>query len=218
MTWLAEDPWPLGMTFGAVALGCLVALRVTQQGKYLIAAVIAALLALGVVVIERLWVTENERIEAVITALGHAVARSDADAALALMTPDVTLTQAGVTLGGRQARAIQRVLPGVKADQANPARGMIRQAVADARFDFLSITRIQAHAGQLSGMGQAEFRVFASGSIDRGGTRFNFATDAGGTDWTAGMRRGDDGRWLIESITAARVPRGWEIPGFVLRP
>lgn len=213
MTWLSEDPWPLGVTFGAVALGFLIALKVSQQGKYLVAAIVAGLLALGVVLVERAWVTDNERIEAVIQELGRAVVRSDADAALALMTPDVTLAQASITLGGRPARAVRRGVPGLPEDLANPARGLMRGAIRETQFDFLSITRIAAHAGRQSGMGQAEFRVFASGSINSGGTRFNFATDPSGTDWTAGLRRGPDGRWLIESITAARVPRGWEIPG-----
>lgn len=213
MTWLSEDPWPLGVTFGVVAAACLIALKVTQQGKYLIAAGVAALLAVGVVLIESAWVTENERIEAVILELGRAVARMDADGALALMTPDVTLAQPGVTLGGRQAKAIRRVLPGMDLDAANPARAVLRGAIRSARFDTLSITRLRAHAGRQSGMGRAEFRVFAIGSIEDGGTRFNFATDPNGTDWTAGLRRDDDGRWLIESITAVRIPRGWRIPG-----
>jgi ketosteroid isomerase-like protein len=213
VTWLSEDPWPLGVTFGIVAAACLIALKVTQQGKYLIAAGIALLLAVGVVLIERAWVTEEERVETVIRELGRAVARMDADAALALMTPDVTLAQPGVTLGGRQARAIRRVMPGLDEDVANPARAVIAAAIRNARFDFLSIPRLKAHAGRQSGMGRAEFRVVASGSIEEGGTRFNFATDASGTDWTAGLRRDPDGRWLIESITAVRIPRGWRIPG-----
>ena len=37
--------------------------RVTQQGKYLVWALTALGLAVAVVVIERMWVTDNERIE-----------------------------------------------------------------------------------------------------------------------------------------------------------
>lgn len=212
MTWISEDPWPLGVVLGVAALGCLIALRVTQQGKYLIGALAAGGLLLVLLAVERAWVTENERVEAVIVELGRAVGESDADAALALLAPDVSLTQGTVTVGGRQARAVQRLLPGMDPGAANPARAVIASAIRNARFDTLSITRLQTHAGRLTRRGQANFRVFAMGTIEGEGVRWNFATDASGTDWTAGLRE-EDGRWLIESITAVRVPRNWRIPG-----
>jgi hypothetical protein len=211
LTWLSEDPWPLVTVLGIAAAGCLIGLKVTQQGKYLIGAVIAALLAFTALGVERLWVTDNERVEQVVYDLGNAVARSDADAALDLMTPEVTLTQAGITIGGRQARAVQRFLPKTDPAALNPARAIIRASLENAKFDFVSITRLNAHAGARTRMGRAEFRAFASGTIEGEGVRWTFATDPSGTDWALGFRE-VDGRWKIDSITAVRVPRSWQLP------
>ena len=67
-----------------------IAMRATQQGKYLVRAVIAAGLAVAVVVVEWLWVTDNERIEQVVYDLRRGRgSNSDVDGVLAHMTPDV---------------------------------------------------------------------------------------------------------------------------------
>ena len=60
-------------------------------------------------------------------------------------------------------------------------------------------------------MGRADFRVFMAGTMHYGGMNINFATDAGGTDWSLGFRE-VDGRWKVASITATRIPRAWQIP------
>src|SRR5271166_4780259 len=59
MTFLSEDPTYLAGFLILVAGGFLMALKVTQQGKYLAWALTALGLAVAVVVIERLWVTDN---------------------------------------------------------------------------------------------------------------------------------------------------------------
>ena len=82
MYYLSEDPWPLAGFLGLVGLGFLVPLWLTQQGKYLIRALVAFGLALLVIGIERVWVTDNERIEAVVSELASGVANRDADRAL----------------------------------------------------------------------------------------------------------------------------------------
>jgi hypothetical protein len=213
VSWLSENPWPIGGTLVALAVACLVLLRATQQGKYLVRAGVLAALALGVVVVERAWVTDAERVEAVIGQLAAAVRRSDADATLALLTPDVSLTQTSLTLGGRRQTAMGKaVRDRVDGGEANPARVVIGNAVRDAKFDFLSLSRLQAHAYPMSGRGRADFRAFAAGSVlGPGGNTFPFATDGGGTDWSIGLVE-RDGRWMIDSITATRVPRSWQLP------
>ncbi len=211
MTWLSENPWPLAGTFGVVALACLIALRITQQGKYLVWAGGALGLALLVIVIEQLWVTDAERVEAVVYDLGRAVRRSDADAVLAHLTPDVTLTQQGATFGGDQLRLVRKVLPRANPDMANPARAAIRLTLKNTQFDFVSISHMEASVGKLSRQGKADFRVTTAGSFESSGVRFNFATDASGTDWSLGFRE-ENGRWLVDSITATRLPRGWRLP------
>src|SRR5690242_11379639 len=88
MYYLAEDPWPILYVLGGAAAVCLIALRITQQGKFLLWAGLALGLALAVFGVERLWVTENERIEAVVVELGRAVRSGDVDAALDQMAPE----------------------------------------------------------------------------------------------------------------------------------
>ena len=73
MTYLSEDPTYLAGGLLLLAGAFLVALKVTQQGKYLIRAGIALGLGLVVVVVEWLWVTDNERIEQVVYDLRRAV-------------------------------------------------------------------------------------------------------------------------------------------------
>lgn len=204
MSWLSEDPWPLATTLAVVAVGFLIALRVTQQGKYLIAALVALALALVVVVVERVWVTERERVEAVVHAIGAATERSDADAVLEHMTPDVVISQGDEVIGGR---GLGRIVPGLGEGATNPARAMIRGTIRTARFDFLRITNMKVTAGRLTGRGQANFRVYAAGSF----TSFNFATPTTGTDWSLGFRKVGD-RWMVESITATRMPNNYRIP------
>jgi len=63
MAFLTEDATYLAGSLAILAAVFLVALRVSQQGKFLVWAGTALGLAGLVVVFEWLWVTENERIE-----------------------------------------------------------------------------------------------------------------------------------------------------------
>ena len=79
MTNLSEDPTYLAGGLLLLAGVFLVALNITQQGKYLVRAGIMLGLAFVVVAVEWFWVTDNERIEQVVYALRQAVLHSDAD-------------------------------------------------------------------------------------------------------------------------------------------
>ncbi len=192
--WLSEDPWYVIGALGLVALGFLVALKITQQGKYLIRTGIALLLALAVFGIEQFWVTDAERIEAVVKDVGHAVGNADADAVLSYMTSDMELTQGPVSISG----------PVV--------RGTIHSMLDQTRFDFLTVSRIEAEAGELSGRGTATFRVHTSGSTEFGGVTYNFSTDPSGTDWSFGLEKTGDGQWKVNRITYIRGPRWLRLP------
>src|SRR5438876_684853 len=91
MEMLSTDPTLPVALLGAGALGCLVMLKVTQQGKYLFYALGALVLLLTWLGIERLWVTDEERIEAVVYGIADGVRRSDADAVADFLTPDCSL-------------------------------------------------------------------------------------------------------------------------------
>ncbi len=215
MTWLSENPWPLAGFFAVTSVFFLIPLKRNQQGKHLAYALVAAGLAVAVVVVERVWVTDAERVEAVIYQLTDAVRRSDADAALSLLTADVSLSQTGrAGIGGQGQAALGTLVRNqIGGGEGNPARLAIGGTLRSARFDFLSVSRLQTSVGTLSRQGRADFRVFAAGSLDGpGGVSYNFATDGGGTDWSLGLRE-ENGRWLVDRITATRLPRGWRLPG-----
>src|SRR5262245_38098366 len=132
MEYLSEDPIPLACFFLLVAVAFLVALRATQQGKYLIRALIAGLLAGTVVLVEWLWVTDNERIEQAIYGLRDAVADSDVERVLAYMTPDVMYLKGDVALEGEI------------------TRGLIRDNISRVHFDLVRISGLRTNAGKQS--------------------------------------------------------------------
>src|SRR4051794_38073107 len=100
MYYLAEDPTYLAGGLGLLAAAFLVALRVTQQGKYLIWAGVAGGLALAALAVEKAWVTDNERIEDTVYGLADAVRASDGDRLASYLTPDCRVELGTVGDGG----------------------------------------------------------------------------------------------------------------------
>jgi ketosteroid isomerase-like protein len=135
MTYLSEDPTLLVGGLLLLAGAFVVALRVTQQGKYLIRA------------IEWLWVTDNERIEQVVYDLRRGVLDSDVEGVLAHLTPDVQFLKGDLALDGAATRAL------------------IRANLEQTRFDFIRVSNLETSAGRQSRRGKAEFRVMAKGSL-----------------------------------------------------
>ncbi len=194
MEFLSEDPTYLAGGLVILGLALLIAVRVTQRGRYLIAAVAALALALLVVVVERLWVTDAERIERVVYDLAHAVERSDAPAVFAHLTPDVRFIwpRIGTTISGAVLRAY------------------IQTNLEQARFDFVRIARLRARAGRQTRRGEAEFRVITGGSRRHSGADLNFAST--NLDFSLGLRETGPGVWKVERISPTRAPRGMPMP------
>jgi ketosteroid isomerase-like protein len=193
MHYLSEDPWPLVAILGLVALGYFLALWLTQQGRYLVRAGIATGLALTVLVIEALWVTDNERIERTVYALARAVEASDTDAVEALLAPEVvTVVQDRTVPHGITLHAL-------------------RMELRRTKFDFVRITNLKAQAHPLSRTGTAEFRAYASGTTQRDNT-MNFAIPPDGTEWSLGFRETRPGEWKVTRITPTRLPRQVHFP------
>src|SRR5207248_744691 len=138
--YLSEDASYLAGSLAILAACFLIAMRVTQQGKFLVWAGVALAAAVLVVGIEWVWVTDNERIERVVYDLARAVEASDAPAALGFMTDDVQLVQKGFTLPGAATRAL------------------VEWRVANTHFDFVRVTHLVARAGEQSRRGTADFR------------------------------------------------------------
>jgi hypothetical protein len=190
MGWLSEDPSVLAGGLGVIGVGLLIALRLTQQGKYLLWALVALGLAGLVVAVEALWVTDNERVEAVVYDLGRAVARSDSAAVLEHLAPDVEYVSGETPLPGPATRA------------------MIERTLSTAKFDFLRVSHLRAEVGAQSRRGKAEFQVIAGGSFQGSYNTLNFGTT--NSSWSLGFRETGPGVWKVNRISPVRLPSGGE--------
>lgn len=186
MEFLSDDPTYVAAGLGLLAAFLLVALRLTQQGKYLIWALSALGLAAVVLVVEWLWVTDNERIESAVYGLAKAVGDSNQEKALSFLTDDV------------------RYVRGSLSTPAAATKALTIDLVSHARFDILRLTDFQAHAGGQSRAGTADFRVVASGTIERGGNNYNFGTTR--SSWQLGLKEVSPGVWKVNRITPVEVP------------
>ena len=188
MTFLSEDPTYLAGFFALVAGVLLMALKVTQQGKYLVWALMALGLALAIVVIERIWVTDNERIESVVYELRRAVLAANPEGVLAQLTPDVEYVQNGISLSGEA------------------TRGLIRDNLGNAAFDFVHIQDLQTSAGRQTRRGNAEFRVYAKGTLRTSLVTYNVGT--ANSTWSLGFQETEPGVWKVNRITPVSMTEG----------
>ncbi len=193
MEYLSEDPTILAGGLLLLAGAFVVALRATQQGKYLVWALTAAGLALVVVAVEWLWVTDNERIENVVYGLRTAVASSDADAVLEYLTPDVMYVKGELALEGEATRAL------------------IRDNLERVRFDLVRVSNMKVNAGRQSRQGSAEFSAFFKGTIDTSTASAAFGST--NSIWSLGLRETAPGTWKVHRITPVQVPgEGLRVP------
>jgi hypothetical protein len=195
MTFLSEDPTYLAGSLVLVAAALLMALKVSQRGRYLVWALTALGLALAVVVVEQLWVTDNERIEGVVYKLRRAVLAADPEGILAQLTPDVEYVQDGISLSGEA------------------TRGLIRGNLANASFDFVHIHDLQTSAGRQTRRGKAEFRVYAKGTMRTPLAAYNVGTAS--STWSLGFQETEPGVWKVNRITPMSTT---EVMALVPRP
>lgn len=188
MTVLSEDPTYLVGALLLLAGAFAIALRVTQRGKYLVWALSALGLAVAVVAIERLWVTDNERIERVVYDLRRAVLASDADGVLSHLTPDVQYLHDGTPLPGEATREL------------------IRANLENATFDLVHIRELQTSAGRQTRRGKAEFRILAKGRLRTSVATYNVGT--ADSTWSLGFQETAPGEWKVNRITPVLVPEG----------
>jgi hypothetical protein len=190
MTYLSEDPTFLAGGLLLLAGAFLLALKTTQQGKYAICAGVALVLAMAVVSIEWVWVTDNERIEQVVYDLGRAVQSSDTnrvDRVLGHLMPTVQYKQGETVLS------------------AEATRAFIQSRLSNAQFNFVRISGLQTSAGQHSRRGLAEFQVISSGSLTTPqGTVMTARTNV--TAWSLGFQETGPGVWKVNRITPVEIP------------
>jgi ketosteroid isomerase-like protein len=188
MTFLSEDPTYLAGALGVLAGAFLIALRLTQQGKYLVWALGSLGLAMTVLLVERFWITDNERIERVVYDLKRAVLASDAEGVLKHLTPDVQYVQHGAALPGEATREL------------------IRGNLSNATFDFVYIRELQTSAGRQTRRGKAEFRVYAKGRLHTSLASYDVGT--ADSTWSLGFQETAPGIWKVNRITPVSVPEG----------
>jgi hypothetical protein len=181
MTHLSEDPTYLAGGFLLLAAGFLVALKVSQQGKYLIRAGVAVGLAVAVVVIEWLWVTDVERIQQVVYDLRQAVLECDAETALAHMSPTIQYSDGNRSLS------------------ADATRTLIRLNLSRTHFEFIRISELRTTVGRQSRRGTAEFRAFTRGAFSDSPGMSQAGTAV--TAWSLGFEEAAPGSWKVNRIT-----------------
>jgi hypothetical protein len=186
MEMLIEDATYLAGGLGVLGAAFLIAMKVTQQGRYLLWALAALALAAGVLVIEHFWITDAERIERVVYDLRDAVLASDTDRVLTHLTPDVEFVQQGHATSSGEA-----------------TREHIGAILKNTKFDFLRISHLKAEASRLSRLGSAEFRVIAGGSMQSSMVNYNFGTT--NSDWSLGFQETSPGVWKVNRISPTKV-------------
>jgi hypothetical protein len=186
MQYLTEDPSYLLIGLGVAAVACLLALKITQQGKFLIWAGGLAAVAAGLFLFELLYVTDAERVEAVVYDLARAIAASDIDRIKSHLDDKVTLGMRGKTTDG--SLMLRLVLP------------MLRQT----RFDFVRVSQLTAAAGSQTKRGSAEFKVTATGIYNENGNEIPLAAPA--TEWSLGFSERSPGVWKVTRVTAIKLP------------
>jgi ketosteroid isomerase-like protein len=141
-----------------------------------------------VLLVERFWITDNERIERVVYDLKRAVLASDAEAVLKHLTPDVQYVQHGTALPG------------------GATRELIRNNLSNATFDFVYIRELQTSAGRQTRRGKAEFRIYAKGRLHTALQDYDVGT--ADSTWSLGFQETAPGIWKVNRITPVSVPEG----------
>jgi hypothetical protein len=188
MSYLSEDPTYLAGALLLLAGALLIALNVTKQGKYLVSAGIAFGLALAVVLIEWMWVTDIERIEMVVYDVRRAVLSSDAEAVIAHLAPSATYLQWETALS------------------PDETQRLIRNNVSNIHLEFARITELQTSVGQQSRRGKAEFRVFTRGGPKSSSNAIDGINTV--TSWSLGFQETEPGVWKITRISPLSIPNG----------
>ena len=188
MTYLSEDATILVAFLVLLAAGFWVAMKATQQGKYLIRALIALGLAGAAFLIEWVWVTDNERIEHVVYELRDSALNSDVDRLLTHMGPEVRFQNGDGSMDPEATRA------------------MIRDTISHTQFEFIRISNLQINVGEQSRRGTAEFRVLAKGNMNTPVAQMNVGSF--NSIWSLGFQETKPREWKVYRITPVQIPNG----------
>lgn len=102
--WFTETPWPPIFICGVAAFVLLLAWFTTMRGAYLLAVAGLGMLSVAIYFVERLIVTEAERVEAAIHALASTVESNDVERILPFIAEDNQTDRDLVRRGMKMAR------------------------------------------------------------------------------------------------------------------
>ena len=202
-----ENPWPVVVALLAVAAICLALLLVTQNGRHLIRGLVVVGLAGLLLAVDWAWTTDREKIAAVVSNAAAAVKRNDIAGIRALLAPGA------VYLPNGQSGGVEF--------QSPLGNTLLRQALDEVKFDFLSVRKLEASAGRQTRRGKADFEVLCGGTWQPsvGGSAINFPPTT--SAWSFGLQKQKDGRWLVDRITPTQMPGGARneanLPAFLKR-
>jgi hypothetical protein len=186
---LAEDVWRILWVIGLAELTLAIALVVTRRGKYLMAMGAVATAGLLLVIIERLWVTDRERIEQIVADMAVAVEHEDAAALVRHLGPNCRFGQLG--------------------------RGEIEQlaqtALRQVQFDQIHLTQRRVDVYRIRRQARVQFVALSEGSAS--GTPINRYP----TGWVLLFDQTNAGTWQVSKIEridpVTGRPGGTPIPG-----
>jgi hypothetical protein len=133
-------------------------------------------------------VTDAERIERVVYELRDAVARSDVDAVLTHLAPNVEFDR-------------RRILY-----SPDETRDLIRRTLSQTVFDFVQVSGLRTNVGVQSRRGTAEFRVSAKGQVDSSIGAATIGTAR--SEWSLGFREIEPHVWKVDRISPVSIPDG----------
>jgi hypothetical protein len=195
MHFLSDDPTYPVAVLGLAALMFVVLVKVTQQGKYLIYAGVAVVVLLAWLAIERVWVTDAERIEQVVYGLARAVELSKPDEAAEFLAPGCRL-EGSPDSADLTVRFVSNRIAGPL------TRERLEGELPNFKFDWLKISNLRTHAGATSRLGTADFVVHTMGT-QIVSPHASLMTPPAGMSWSMGLSE-INGVWKVTRITPGR--------------
>ena len=191
-THFGENPLPIVIFLLAVAAIFLVMLGLTQNGRHLIRALVLIAIAGVLLLIDYVWTTDRERLALIVAQVASSVRSNNLAGVQEYLTPDAVYQQPGLDSGVTFDSPLGKTL--------------LREALDQVKFDFLSVRSLTVSAGKKTGRGKADFNVYCAGTWNSplGGSAINFPPTTSG--WSFGFRKQKDGTWKVDRITPTQLP------------
>ena len=189
-----ENPWPMVIVLLLFAAISTVVLMMTQNGRHLIRALIAVGVAGILLLIDLSWTTDREKLASIVSEMVVAVSQNDMEGVRKHLSPKAVYYQNGLGAGVQF--------------QSPLGNTLLKEALLQVKFDFMSVRDLNVSAGRQTKRGKADFQVFCAGTWQSpiGGSAINFPPTT--SAWKLGFQKQKDGNWLVDDITPTQLPGG----------